>query len=163
MKYSHIQHIQHRLSTHINRCFNPYFLSMGETKSSLFHGFKHASRLPRKPFCWKSKDPFRDIRKKNIAFLIFYAHNPAISSAPFQKSWASPFHHLPRWEQKTKNNSDNTLHCSFLFTKKMACFMTTNSLLDRSRAKKAWLLGVGDMTRKKSTGNWPREMDFFHH
>ena len=39
-------HIQHRLSTHINRCFNPHFLWVKRSQMSLFHGFKRASRLP---------------------------------------------------------------------------------------------------------------------
>ena len=147
MKCSHNQHIQHRLSTHINRCFNPHFLWVKRSQMSLFHGFKHASRLPPRYFAGNPRIRF-GISEKNIAFLIFYAHNPAISWAPFQKSWASLFHHLPLWMEKNKKNkSDNTLHCSLLFPKN-GLLHDHQLVVGQVACQKGLALGVTDMTRK---------------
>ena len=128
--------------------FQPSFF-VGETKSNVTFSWLQTC-FPASPplFCWKSKDPFRDIRKKNIAFLIFYAHNPAISWAPFQKSWASLFHHLPLWMEKNKKNkSDNTLHCSLLFPKN-GLLHDHQLVVGQVACQKGLALGVTDMTRK---------------
>ena len=148
MKCSHNQHIQHRLSTHINRCFNPHFLWVKRSQMSLFHGFKHASRLPPRYFAGNPRIRFGISEKKTQRSSDSMPIIPLFHEPPSKNPGLHCFTtFLSGWKKQQKNKSDNTLHCSLLFPKN-GLLHDHQLVVGQVACQKGLALGVTDMTRK---------------